>query len=460
MTDFRILIVDDEPSIRRILKDRLEKDGYQVFEAEDGKSALEEISKRDPHLVLLDFRLPLLDGMEVLKTARENDPERLVVMITAYGSIDVAVNAMKLGASDFITKPLNPDHVTMVVARTLERKVLMNHVRYLGEESEKSVYEMKKEHGIEEIIGESPQIREVIETVLKVAPTDAAVLIQGGTGTGKELFAKVIHNLSPRKDWPMVPINCAAIPDTLLESELFGHEKGSFTGACRLQKGRFELANRGTILLDEIGELPLGLQAKMLRAVESGAIERIGSSRPIEADVRIIAATTRNLEQEARVGKFREELYYRLNVVNLTLPALRERGHDILLLAERFLNRYARKYRKNIKGFDSEARRAMNRYDWPGNVRELEHKVERAVIMTAGEDVSAKDLELDILTQGTQLLKEKEECLKVELITDALSRNLGNVSRSAKDLGIGRRTLQGYMKKYKIDRDHFRGTQK
>ena len=455
MPKFRILVVDDESHIRKILKDRLEKKGYQVFTARDGKAALEDIARHDPHLVLLDLRLPLLDGMEVLRTVRENDPERLVVMITAYGTVDNAVEAMKSGAYDFITKPLNPDHMTMVVAKALERKVLMSHAKYLREEEERRVQELKKEHKIEEIIGESPGIGEVIRTAAKVAPTDATVLILGETGTGKELFAKVIHNLSPRKDSPYVAINCGAIPDTLLESELFGHEKGAFTGAVALQKGKFELAHEGTIFLDEIGELPPAMQVKLFRVLENKEIERVGGKGPIETDVRVVAASSKNIKEEVEKGNFREELFYRLNVVALTLPPLRNRGGDVFLLAEHFLKSYGSKYGKKVEGFAPGAEKAMRRYGWPGNVRELEHKVERAVIIGEEPFILTKDLELEPEEGASPLLKAKEEELKIQLVKDALSRNLGNVSRAAEALGISRRTLQNLMRKYKLRREDY-----
>jgi two-component system response regulator HydG len=455
MAKFKILVVDDESHIRKILKDKLVKEGYTVFTAADGEAALAEVSGEDPDLVLLDLRLPHLDGMEVLNILKEEDPERPVVVITAFGSIDTAVEAMKKGAYDFITKPLNPDHLILVVAKALERRVLLSQAAYLQEEEERRIRDLKEKYGIEEMIGDSPEIGRVIETAAKVAPTDATVLILGETGTGKELIAKVIHDLSPRKEHPYVAINCGAIPETLLESELFGHEKGSFTGAVTLQKGKFELAKGGTVFLDEVGELPLALQVKFFRVLESGLAERIGGREPIETNVRIVAATNRNLEESVERGEFREELYYRLKVVTLTLPPLRERGADIFLLAEHFLERFREKYRKEIGGLTPEAVKAMKKYRWPGNVRELQHKIERAVIVGEEERISATDLELDPKTAEPSLMKEKEEELKIEMIREALRNNTGNVSRSAEELGISRRTLQNLMKKHKIRREEF-----
>lgn len=450
-----ILIVDNDPDCREILQDSLGMEGYAISTARNGEEALAKIAQENPDLVLLDIRMPRLDGMEVLRRVKEQTPERLVIMITAYGTIDIAVEAMKLGAYDFVTKPLNPDHVAMVVTKALERKSLVEESRYLRKEVERSIQELKREHKFEEIVGNSPKIREVIEQVAKVAPTDATVLIQGETGAGKEFFAKVVHDLSPRRNWPFVVVDCGAIPDSLMESELFGHEKGSFTGAYALQRGKFELADRGTVFLDEVGEVPLSLQTKLFRALESGVVERIGGKKPIKTNVRIIAATCRNLAKEVEEKRFRMELYYRLNVVSLTLPPLRERGSDVELLSDYFLREFVKKYEKAIDGFRPEAKAAIREYDWPGNVRELEHRIERAVIMTDQKYISAMDLEIDQEVMKPSALKEAKTEIEVLMVKQTLVRNRGNISRSAGELGVTRKTLRSLMTKYGLKRSDF-----
>jgi len=449
----RILIVDDEPDIREILKDRLEGYGYRVITAEDGQKALEKVDEDGPDLTLLDVRMPGMDGIDVLKRMKERDPDILVVMITAYGTIELAVEAMKCGAYDFITKPLNPALIQATVAKALERKTLIDENVYLREEVRRNIEALKRGIGSEEIVGKSSTMQELLRQVRKVAPTDATILIQGETGTGKELIAKIVHNLSPRTEWPFVVVNCGAIPETLLESELFGHEKGSFTGAYALQKGKFELANGGSLFLDEVGEIPLATQVKLLRFLETGIVERIGGKKTIETDVRIIAATNRNLFEEMHAGRFREDLYYRLNVVLLSLPPLRERNGDVLLLANHFLETFTRKFGKEVKGFSSEAMSFMKTYPWPGNVRELEHKIERAVIMSDNTYISSRDLDIAHDEERPILLKKTKEDLEIQLIREALKRNRGNISRSAQELGVSRKTLYNMMKRYDMGRD-------
>lgn len=449
-----ILIVDDEPDIREILRDRLEGYGYRVITAVNGEEALTAIETEDPDLTFLDIRLPGMDGMDVLKKVKGMNPDSIVVMITAYGTIEQAVEAMKHGAYDFITKPLNPSLIQMTVTKALERKTLIDENIYLRREVQRNIETLKAKIGMEEIIGESSKMQDLLGQVAKVAPTDATILIQGETGTGKELIAKIIHDLSPRVKWPFVVVNCGAIPENLLESELFGHEKGSFTGAYALQKGKFELANGGSIFLDEVGEIPLSLQVKLLRFLENGIIERIGGKKTIKTEVRIIAATNKNLIEEMQQGHFREDLYYRLNVVLLSLPPLRERGIDIGLLANTFLDKSTQKYTKNIKGFTPEAMSFINVYSWPGNVRELEHKIERAVIMSEDTYISTKDLDIGHDTIKPALLKKTKKELEVQLIRETLLRNSGNISRSAQDLGISRKTLYNMLKRYGISLNH------
>ena len=454
MPEHTILVVDDEPDIREILKDRLEGYGYCVITARDGREALTQEDSESPDLTLLDIRMPGMDGIEVLKKMKEWDPDSLIVMITAYGTIELAVDAMKHGAYDFITKPLNSDLIEMTIAKALERKTLIDENIYLREEVHKNIEAIKTKIGVEEILGESQKMQELLGQVAKVAPTDATILIQGETGTGKELIAKIIHNLSTRKEWPFVVVNCGAIPENLLESELFGHEKGSFTGAYALQKGKFELANGGSIFLDEVGEIPLVLQVKLLRFLENGIIERIGGKKAIETNVRIIAATNKNLTEEMRKGYFREDLYYRLNVIVLSIPPLRDRGSDVSLLAEYYLEKCCDKYTKRLKGFTPEAMSYMKTFSWPGNVRELEHKIERAVIMTDNAYISPSDLDMAQDEEKPALLKKTKEDIEMQLLRETLARNKGNVSRSARELGVSRKTLYNMMSRYHMRPDH------
>ena len=452
----KILIVDDDPDNRKILEVNLEAKGYATAIAQDGEEALLKIKRMDPDLILLDIRMPKIDGMEVLRRVKDEIPETVVVMITSYGTIEIAVEAMKLGAYDFITKPLNPAHVLMVVEKALERKSLIEESAYLRDEVRRNIEKQKGEYKFEEIIGNCPPIRDVHKQVAKVAPTDAIVLIQGESGTGQGLIAKAIHNLSPRKEWPFVVVNCGAIPETLMESELFGHEKGAFTGAYTLQKGKFELSEGGTIFLDEIGEIPLPLQVKLFRVLESGVIERIGGKKPIKTDARIIAATSKNLENEVKEGTFRMELYYRLNVVSLTIPPLRERGGDIDLLGDHFFKKFIEKYKKDLDGFTEAAREAIGKYSWPGNVRELEHKIERAVIMTEDRTISSEDLQISERGLKPSLLREAREGVESRrLIEESMAKNRGNISQSAKELGVTRKTLRKWMERYDIKRDEF-----
>jgi putative PEP-CTERM system response regulator len=454
MPKHTILIVDDEPDIREILKDRLEGYEYRVITAQDGYEALDKVSTEIPDLTLLDIRLPGMDGMEVLQKMKEADPDTLVVMITAFGTIELAVKAMKHGAYDFITKPLEPSLIELTVTKALERKTLIDENKYLREEIQKNIEMIRNDVGVDEIIGKSESMQELLRQAAKVAPTNATILVQGETGTGKELIAKIVHHLSPRKKWPFVVVNCGAIPANLLESELFGHEKGSFTGAYALQKGKFELANAGTIFLDEVGEIPLALQVKLLRFLENGIIERIGGEKPMKTNVRIMAATNKNLSEEMQKGRFREDLFYRLNVVVLSIPPLRDRGSDASLLADYFLRKFTEKYNKVLKGFTPEAMSFMSTYSWPGNVRELEHKIERAVIMSENVFITPQDLDMSLGDKKSMLLKKSKADLEIHLLRETLSRNKGNISRSAHELGISRKTLYNMMKRYHVKPDN------
>ena len=442
----RILVVDDEASQRELVAGYLKKQGYQVLAAGGGEQAL-EIFRREPmELILTDQRMPDLSGLDLLKAVRSINPEIQVIVMTAYGNVETAVEAMRDGAADYLTKPLNLDELRQKIQRIVERHRLYDENRALREE-------LKARHRIEGIIGDSGRMVEVISLVHRVAASEATVLIRGESGTGKELIAKAIHYASPRATRPLVRVNCAALPETLLESELFGHEKGSFTGAIASRKGRFELADTGTLFLDEIGDLPLHLQAKLLRVLQEREFERVGSSQPIKVNVRILSATHRDVESLMRAGQFREDLYYRLNVVTILVPPLRERRQDLPLLMDHFLKLFAAKNGKTLRGFSREARDALLRYDYPGNVRELENLVERAVVLCRGDVIGRGDLPLTLeeaeAPDGPQShLTAAVEGLERRMIKEALKRAEGIQTRAADFLGITERALRYKLKKY------------
>ena len=452
MNDFiRILVVDDEASQRELVSGYLKKQGYQVFAAAGGEQAL-EIFRREPmELILTDQRMPDLSGLDLLKAVRSINPEIQVIVMTAYGNVETAVEAMRDGAADYLTKPLNLDELRQKIQRIVERHRLYDENRALREE-------LKARHRIEGIIGDSGRMVEVISLVHRVAASEATVLIRGESGTGKELIAKAIHYASPRATRPLVRVNCAALPETLLESELFGHEKGSFTGAIASRKGRFELADTGTLFLDEIGDLPLHLQAKLLRVLQEREFERVGSSQPIKVNVRILSATHRDVESLMRAGQFREDLYYRLNVVTILVPPLRERRQDLPLLMDHFLKLFAAKNGKTLRGFSRAARDALLRYDYPGNVRELENLVERAVVLCRSDVIGRGDLPLTLeeaeAPEGLQShLTAAVEGLERRMIKEALKRAEGIQTRAADFLGITERALRYKLKKYGLQGD-------
>jgi two-component system NtrC family response regulator len=442
----RILVVDDEASQRELVSGYLKKQGYQVLAAGGGKKALEIFRREPAELILTDQRMPDLSGLELLKAARAINPETQVIIMTAYGNVETAVEAMKDGAADYLTKPLNLEELRQKIQRIVEQHRLYAENRALREE-------LKARHRIEGIIGESGQMVEVISLVQRVAASEATVLIRGESGTGKELIAKAIHYASPRSSHPLVRVNCAALPENLLESELFGHEKGSFTGAIATRKGRFELADTGTLFLDEIGDLPLHLQAKLLRVLQEREFERVGSSQPIRVNVRILSATHRDLETLMRAGQFRDDLYYRLNVVTILVPPLRERRQDLPALMDHFLNFFAGKNGKTLRGFSREARDALLRYDYPGNVRELENLLERAVVLCRSDVIDRGDLpltleEADSPGESQTQLTAAVEGLERHMIRDALKRADGVQTRAADLLGITERALRYKLKKY------------
>jgi len=448
-----ILVVDDEEGIRTQLKWAL-SDEYRVILAGDADKAMELLQKERPNLVALDITLSPyegdMDGLEILQNIIRFDPTIKVIMITGNDKKDLALRSIQLGAHDFYQKPINIEEFKIIVKRAL-------YIQKLELENRALFLKLQKERRFRDIIGNCPQMIEVYNIIKKVSTTDATVLIYGESGTGKELVARAIHYQSTRKDRPFITINCGAIPENLLESELFGHEKGSFTGAYFQKKGKLELANEGTIFLDEIGELTPALQVKILRFLQEREIERVGGKHPIQLDVRIIAATNRDLKQEIEKGTFRRDLYYRLSVITISLPPLRNRGDDILLLANSFLTQYSREYGKRIRGFTPEAIERMREYAWPGNVRELENKIKRAIIMAEGSLIYPEDLDLD-LGEGTtrRSLKELVNELEEKCVREALKRNRGNISRAARELGINRPTFYELMHRFKINRKEYK----
>jgi two-component system response regulator HydG len=448
----KILVVDDEPSHRQMLEAVLTADGYEVQQANDGQEAINSVEERFYDLILMDVRMSRVSGIEALKKIKELSPGIPVIIMTAYASVSTAVDALKSGAYDYLTKPLDIEELKILVSKALRQRQLEQENVYLRER-------LGDRFDFSNIIGRSSAMRDLFETIALVAPTEATVLIAGESGTGKELIANAIHQNSPRTDRPFIKVNCAALPETLLESELFGHEKGAFTGALARKQGRFQLAHRGSIFLDEIGEMSPTTQTKILRVLQEREFEPLGSTQTVKVDTRVVTATNKNLEEEIQEGRFREDLYYRLNVVTLEVPPLRERREDISLLTDFFLKQYAEKNRRLIKGFTPRAMDLLMRHGWPGNVRELENAVERAVIMARGDVISQTELpdtlrklEAEIekatvdLTPGRSL-KEMER----EMILRTLEEIGGNRTRSAEILGISRRTLQLKLKEYGIN---------
>ena len=442
----RILVVDDEPAQRELVCGFLRKHGFDVAEAGGGKEAVARVKREPFDLVLTDQSMPDLSGIEVLEAVRSTSPETAVVIITAYGTIETAVSAVKAGAADYLTKPLNLDDLLHRVHRVGERQRLVAENRELREA-------LAERHRVEGIIGDSGRMQEVLSLVRRVAPSDATVLIRGESGTGKELIARALHYASPRAGGPLVKVNCAALAESLLESELFGHEKGAFTGAVASRKGRFELADGGSIFLDEIGDLPPHLQVKLLRVLQEREFERVGSSRPVKVDVRLLAATHRDLEALVREGRFREDLYYRINVVTIVLPPLRERREDLPPLIEHFLRGFAGKNGKTVRGLTREAREALLRYDYPGNIRELENLIERAVVLTRDDVIGVEDLPLVLEAPASGSVDEAGliaavEGLERRMIREALTKADGTQTRAAELLGISERVLRYKLKKY------------
>ncbi len=451
MKVLEILVVEDEPAQREMLVGFLRKEGHRVEEAEDGEKALEILKRHSLDVLILDQKMPGMSGIQVLEEAKRIQPEADVLLVTAYGTVEDAVKAMKLGAYDYITKPVDLEELLMVLERIAEKQTLVRENQILKERLN------EKRIGKADLVYESSQMAEVVNLAARVAPSKASVLLLGESGTGKELVARLIHSLSPRSSKPLVTLNCAALPESLLESELFGHERGAFTGAIQRRIGLFEQADGGTLFLDEIGDLSPPVQVKLLRFLQEGEFQRIGGSTLLKADVRIISATHRDLEELMRKGIFREDLFYRLNVVTIRLPPLRERREDIRPLAEHFLKVYAAQNAKPIEGISREAMDLLLQYDYPGNVRELENIIERAVVITRGPVIQTEDLPFAIKRKvkphsvprepgGT--LKERVEALEKRLIEEALEQAGFNQTKAANLLGLSERMLRYKLRKY------------
>ena len=450
MRNMTIMVVEDGASQREMLRDFLLGEGYEVLEAARGDQALTVLTDSYVDLLIVDYKMPGMDGMAVLEEAKRLTPQVDVIMMTAYGTVETAVRAMKAGAADYITKPIELEELRILIERIGDRRTLMRENELLREEL--------RTRGVtaDQIIYRSAVMNEAVNLAGRVAPSRATVLIQGESGTGKELFARLIHTLSPRAGRPLVTVNCAALPETLLESELFGHEKGAFTGAARMRIGRFEEADGGSLFLDEIGELSQAVQVKLLRFLQEREFQRIGGNRTLNSDVRIISATNRDLERSVTEGTFREDLYYRLNVVSITIPPLRARKEDVPPLVDHFLKRCAAENGKDMEEISREAQDVLVKYDYPGNVRELENIIERAVVISRGPIVSMEDLpfapprdgsrEQDIPRGGG--LKESLESLEYRMIRDAMEETGHHQTKAAELLGISERMLRYKLKKY------------
>ena len=448
-----ILIVDDDVGVRESFEAVLAKD-YELLVATQGAEALRILGTQDVNLVLLDIRMPGMNGIEVLRRIRELNEQADVVVITAVKSLKTAVESIKLGACDYITKPVDLHEILALIKRVVEKQALMKEVLYLRSE-------VAREHRFENIVGRNPRMQEIYSLITRIADNNATVLLSGESGTGKEVLARAIHQQSSRGSKPFVAVNCAAIPSELLESELFGHEKGSCTGAIATNVGKFELATSGSLFLDEVGSMRLDLQAKILRALQEREVERVGGTRTIKIDVRVIAATNRDLKQAVEQGTFREDLYYRLNVVPVLLPPLRQRRDDIPLLVEHFIAKYNREFNRKVRGFSAGATAALCQYDWPGNVRELENVIERAVALAQSETISLRELPLDIFILGGEVtadiqkpglsLREARNHFERQYILNILERVQWNQTEAARVLGLHRNTLSWKLQRLKID---------
>ena len=446
-----ILIIDDDEAILDSCSQVLRKEGYTVKEARDGLEGLRIFNTESFHLVFLDLKLPGPDGMEILEKIKEENPETQVIIITGYASIESAVEAMKIGAFDYMAKPFSPKELRVITRKALEnRKIILENL-YLKEE-------LEAKSGFNMVVGRSKAMKKVMDIVKRVSPTESTVLITGESGTGKEMLAREIHKFSRRSKGPFVVVDCGALVESLFESELFGHVKGSFTGAYETKHGRFEVANGGTVFLDEVSNTSLNIQAKLLRVIQEKEVTRVGSSKPIKVDVRIIAATNKNLAEAVKEERFREDLFYRLSVVPIHLPPLREIKEDIPLLVDHFLKKYNKIAKKNIKSISPQVKKALMDYDWPGNIRELENTIERAVVLSRGDQIdidalvyhgiSANYSYINPLSDQSKTLYEIEK----EYIRSVLQSHLGNKTKTAEILGIDRKTLWAKIKKYNLQK--------
>ena len=447
-SQIRVLVVDDEELVRDFLYEALTRRSFEVDLAEDGKRAKEILKEEVYDLVLTDLKMPGVTGLDLLRFIKAHQPDTQVIMMTAYGTIENAVEAMRLGAFDYITKPFTSGEIELVLDKAFEHRRLVDENRYLRNE-------LSQKYCFASIVGQSKAMQEVFEIMKVVAPKHTTIMIEGESGTGKELVARAIHYNSPRKDKPFIKINCAALPEGLIESELFGHEKGAYTHAFTRTRGKFEQANGGTILFDEIGEMAPGLQAKLLRVLQEREFERIGGQETIQVDVRVIATTNRNLEEEVEKNRFRTDLFYRLNVINIHLPPLARRREDIPLLTHHFLSRYCEEYNKNIAGISEEAMDYLCRAEWPGNVRELANRIERAVVLCRGNTIELADLQIGSRAQSNSLndfpqipgttLRNFEKWL----ILKTLQSQKSNRTKTARILDISIRTLRNKIKEYR-----------
>ncbi|MCX7816308.1 MAG: sigma-54 dependent transcriptional regulator [Syntrophales bacterium] len=449
-----LLVVDDDRSMRLVLSTMLRKEGYEVTSAVDGMEALEVLRKKDIDVVITDLKMPRLDGMGLLERIRYEYPEIPVILITAYGTVATAVDAIKKGAFDYITKPFEQDDLKNIVSKAVRTRNL-NREEVILNPDDLNRFGM---------VGSSPEMLAIFETIRRVAPTTTTVLITGETGTGKELTANAIHANSPRRNNPFIKINCAAIPENLMESELFGYEKGAFTGAVVNKPGRVELAHKGTLFLDEVGELPREMQVKLLRVIQEQSFERVGGLRTIHVDVRIIAATNRNLFQEVKEGRFREDLFYRLNVMHIHMPALRERRSDIPALVDFFIEKFNKKLERNVTGVDEEVMNLFMNYRWPGNIRQMENVLERMILMCRGHVLRLEDVPQEIRLavddehripdvqsgQFKEVIREQISEVEKQLIIRCLEECGGNITKAARQLGLSRKGLQLKMIKYNL----------
>ena len=444
---YKILVVDDERDICRALEFLLSREGYKVTTAYSGRDALKKIESGDFDLVISDLKMEEIDGMQVLERALEMNPNLIVIIMTAFASVESAVEAMKKGASDYIVKPFINEDVKMTVRRLLEHKKVLFENLVLRQQ-------LSQQFGSREFVGISPKIKKVFDVLEKVVVARSSILILGESGTGKGLIAELVHSNSQRKDRPFISINCSAIPETLLESELFGYRKGAFTGAASDKKGLITMADQGTLFLDEIGDMPLGLQAKLLKVLETGEVLPVGDTKPRYVDVRLIAATNKNIEEQIARGLFREDLYYRLNVIEIRIPSLRERKEDIEVLVHHFIGKYSRENSKKITGITDEAMEVLNNYAWPGNIRELSNVIERAVVLAGSEMLGLDELPEKLKAQGAgkgmQTLKDKMDSYEEKIIREALQDHDWNKEETAVSLGVDLATLYRKIKKLGI----------